>query len=65
MKLLVASLAVMVLAGCALPMDHPTATLAQHDIDRSDCKANSESGARVKQCMLARGYVSPRLPREE
>ena len=63
MKLLVAFGALAV-AGCALPMDHPTATLAQQDLDRSACKANPETGS-VRGCMLARGYLPPRLPREE
>jgi hypothetical protein len=64
MKRLVVLLGVIVLAGCALPMDHPSATLAQQKADRLDCKARSEGGS-VRSCMLARGYLPPRLPREE
>jgi hypothetical protein len=64
MKLLVA-LGTLMVAGCALPMDHPTATLAQQNADRLDCKAHSDAGASVRSCMLARGYTRSRLPYEE
>jgi len=61
MKLLVV-VSAFALAGCALPMDHPTASLAQQNADRLDCKAKSEA---VRSCMLARGYTTAPLPYEE
>jgi hypothetical protein len=65
MRLLVVAVGAVALSGCALTMEHPTATLVQQKMDRADCSTKSADGSRVKDCMLAKGYSPSRIPHEE
>jgi hypothetical protein len=65
MKLLVVAAGALSLAGCAANMDHPTRTLADQERDRASCKAQAGAGSKVRDCMIAHGYVARPIQYEE
>lgn len=61
MKLLSVFAAAAVLSGCAATMEHPTKSLAEQSSDRRQCEASSKDRSEVSKCLVAIGYVEPKV----